>query len=273
MKKLAFFFLVIFAFSHLQADKIFQDLDFSSGEWVMVGVPLHNYQLLPIQQELGTFICKDLSFMKEIQRNWDFEYTNEDNCDYHYTIKFYRNKEQMRTYTLNLYCGYITVDGLSYSFDPSLFDKVKKMAKAVDWSRINFSDEKMLRKAISALNQAPDVYWYEDVKPLQYKGFFMMGLRGLSWDVNMDSLYKATTNFIIEKTGKRDFYLKENFYSVDGDLMYVSYQVNCNEEMNRHIPKIPNALTNWKLHVNQGDTIRVVAIGVNETRYHKLMGM
>jgi hypothetical protein len=273
MKKLTFFLCLLFALHNLQADKIFQDLDFSSGEWVMVGVPLHNYQLLPIQQELGTFICKDMSLLKEIQKNWDLEYTNEDNCDYHYTLKFYRNKEEMRSYTLNLYCGYITLEGLSYSFDPQLFDKVKKMAKSVDWSRINFSDEKALRKAITTLSKAPDVYWYEDVRPLEYKGFFMMGLRGLSWDTNMDSLAEATTKYIADKTGKKDFYVKENFFSLDGDMMYVSYEVNCNEDMTKHIQKIPTAVTDWKPHVNRGDTIRVVAIGVNETRYHKLMGM
>ncbi len=273
MKKLAFLLSIVFAFNHLQADKIFQQLDFSSGEWVMVGVPLHNYELLPIQQELGTFICKDVSLMKEIQKGWDLEYTNEDKCDYHYTIKFYRNKEQMATYTLNLYCGYITTEGLSYSFNPQMFDKIKKMAKTVDWSRINFSDDKVLRKAISALSQAPDVYWYDDVKPLQYKGFFMMGLRGLSWDTNMDSLYNVTAAYIATKTGKKDFYLKENFYSVEGDMMYVSYQVNCNEEMSKQIQKIPTAITDWHPHVNKGDTIHVVAIGVNESRYYKLMGM
>lgn len=273
MKKLFFVLSIFFSFNQLLADRVFDELDFSSGEWVMVGVPLHNYQLLPIQQELGTFICKDIAFMKEIQQSWDFEYTNEDNCDYHYTLKFYRDKEAMRTYTLNLHCGYITVDGLSYSFDPKLFDRVKTRAKAVDWSRINFNDEKILRKAINTLDKAPDVYWYEDVKPLQYTGFFMLGVRGLSWDTDMDSLQRVTAALISNRSGQTPFYLKENFYSIDGDMMYVSYQVNCNEDMIKHIQKVPSAITNWRPHVNKGDTIRVVAIGVNETRYHKLMGM
>ena len=105
------------------------------------------------------------------------------------------------------------------------------------------------------------------------KGFFMMTLRGLAWDTDMDSLYTATRNMIIIKTGKNDFYLKENFYTVRDDFMYVSYQVNCNEDLAKNIQKIPTAVTDWRPHVNRGDTIRVVAIGVNETRYYKLMGM
>ena len=35
-------------------------MDFSSGDWALVGVPVHNYRMMPIQEELGTFVTKDV---------------------------------------------------------------------------------------------------------------------------------------------------------------------------------------------------------------------
>ncbi|MBX7242651.1 MAG: hypothetical protein K1X92_12990 [Bacteroidia bacterium] len=262
------FFLGI---SAVKADKILADMDFSNGEWVMVGVPLHNYQLLPVQQEMGTFICKDVAFMQDIQKVWDFEYTNEDKCDYHYTLKFYQNKELKRTVTLNLHCGYVTSEGLSYFFDPVLFNRFKAVSKPVDWSRINFEDQEVLKKAITRLSKAKDIYWYEDVKPYLYKGFVMMSFNNLPWDANQDSLQKTVEAAIKAQVNSSDFYVFQKGYQVDNDLMYVSYQVNCNENIAKKMDKMSNMITSWKPHMTKGEVLRVVAIGVDEERYGKIM--
>jgi hypothetical protein len=267
---LVFFFL---SFSLVKADKILNDLELNSGEWVMVGVPIHNYQLMPIQQELGTFICKDVSFMREIQKQWDFEYTNEDKCDYHYAIKFYHNKQIVKTITLNLHCGYVTNDGLSYTFDPTIFNRFKQVSKPVDWSRISFEDDAVLKKAIKTLSVTNDVLWYEDVQPYQYKGYFTMSYSRLPWDVDLDSLHKEVENEVKSKTGNKEFYVQLKGYSVENDNMYVSFQVNCNEELAKKANKIPATATKWKAHLEKGQKLYVVAIGLNETKYRKLMGL
>lgn len=273
MKKIIIVFLLFLHFSAAKADKILRDIDFSSGEWVMVGVPLHNYQFLPVQEEMGTFICKDVNFMKDIQKNWDFEYTNEDKCDYHYSIKFYKNKDLAQTMTLNLHCGYITYDGLSYAFDPTLFNRFKAVSKPVDWSRINFENDDMLKKAVATLSKTSDVYWYEDVKQYQYKGYLNLAYSNLPWDVNQDSLKAAVENAIKEKTGAKDFYIQQKGYTVNGDFLYMSYQVSCDENVAKKIAKFPNAVTKWKAHIEKGEVVHVVAIGINESKYRKIMGI
>lgn len=273
MKKIVSILLLLLQISALKADKILNNLDFSSGEWVMVGVPIHNYQFLPIQQEMGTFICKDVNFMKSIQKSWDFEYTNEDKCDYHYTIKLYKNKELVETMTLNLHCGYITYDGLSYTFDPVLFNQFKSVAKPVDWSRINFENDEMLKKAVLTLSKTSDVYWYEDVKQYQYKGFVNMAYSNLPWDINQDSMYNTVVASVKEKLGNSDFYLQQKGYTVNGDLLYMSYILNCDEANAKKLAKQANVITKWKAHIEKGEVIHVVAIGVNESKYKKIMGL
>lgn len=272
MKNLCLFLLILLHFTAAKADKVLGDVDFSSGEWVMIGVPIHNYQYLPIQQELGTFICKDLSFMKELQRAWDLEYTDADKCDYHYSIKLYKDKEVFRTYTLNLHCGYLTYDGLSYTFDPQLFSRFKAYAKPVDWSRINFENEEMLKKAVSTLTKTPDVYWYDDVSQYKYKGYLNMFYNNIPWDANQDSMLEVVAAEVRAKAGNEDFYVQQKGYTLNGDYIYISYQINCDESNAKKIAKHPNISTKWKAHMEKGSIIRVVAIGVNESRYKKLMG-
>ena len=95
-------FLCIFLFSahSLFARHIMADLDFKQGTWAMVAIPTHNYQLLPIQRELKTFITKDKELMKTLQKEWDFPVTFEDKCDYHYELKFYQDGELKKTLKL-----------------------------------------------------------------------------------------------------------------------------------------------------------------------------
>ena len=147
----------------VSADQILADLDFRTGDWAMVGVPVHNYHLMPVQQDLGTFITKDTRLMQDIQTAWDFDMTFEDNCDYHYSLNIYQDEKLVRTLSVNLYCGYLTVNGLSYAFDTREFDRFLNNSQRVAWSRISFNDLDLLKRAVNTLDRAPEVYWYEDV--------------------------------------------------------------------------------------------------------------
>lgn len=274
MKKLLLAFICLLQFMPLFADKILSKMDISEGKWVLIGVPVHNYRLMPVQEELGTFICEDHDFIKKIQKEWDLEYTDEDKCDYHYTLKFYKDHKLMKTLKLNLYCGYITDDGISYSFNPELFSKFKSIAKPVPWSRISFKDFGVMKKAINVLDNSPEIYWYEDVNPYQYDGFFMTGINNIPWDANLDSLYVDVRKMIETKTGNNNFYLVQSNYELNGDYLFVRYLVHCDEEYYKktNAEKIPGRITGWKSHFEKGDSVRVVAIGLNESKYKKLMG-
>ena len=252
------------------AHKVIGDLDFSSGQWALVGIPVHNYRMLPIQSSLSTFITKDKAFIREIQGRWDLEMTFEDKCDYHYELKFYRNGHLQRTLKVNLHCGYVTYDGLSYSFSPSEFERFRAFANPIDWSRISFGDIGMLKRAIKALDTSPGVYWYDDVKQYYYSGFFLLSVNGLPWNANLDSLYQAVQVQVRQTVKSDNFYLQKYYHTIRGDHMFVRYIVNCESPLASRY-KVNNKYMGWRSHLAGKDSVRVVAIGVNRKRYWQLV--
>ncbi|MDX2283017.1 MAG: hypothetical protein NW241_02600 [Bacteroidia bacterium] len=261
--------LILHAPAALRADRVLNGLNFLAGEWALVGLPLHNYHLLPVQEELGAFISHDREFMLELQNRWDLEATYEAKCDYHYALKLYQNGELIRTLLLNLHCGYLSLDGIDYAFDPEEFNRFRGRATTVAWSRISFSDLNDLRQAIQTLDQVSDVYWYEDVKPYLYPGFIMLSYTGLSWDADLDSLKSAVHQQIAQKTGSEDFYLQEYFHLIRDDRMQVRYLVNCDERLASVLAD--QAVLRWRNHLYNRDAVYILAIGVDELRYRTLM--
>ncbi|MEO1448818.1 MAG: hypothetical protein AAFV07_04780, partial [Bacteroidota bacterium] len=220
----------------LAAYPLLDGFDFSSGEWAMIGVPLHNYRMLPIIEETGSFISKDTGLMDELQNAWsNLDMTFDDKCDYHYALKFYHNGELVRTLRANLYCGYISYDGLSYELDVAEFEAFARDAKSVSWSRISFGDLGLLKDAIGTLKKAKGVYWYEDVLPYTYPGFCMLNVNGLPWNADLDSLHQEVQQFVESESRSSDFYLKEYFHIIRGDHIFVRYVINCEERLARHL--------------------------------------
>lgn len=256
---------------HFQGKAVLQDLNLDNGEWVIIGIPVHNYRAVPVQRDLGTFITKDKTLMKEIQKGWDLDLTFEDKCDYHYALKFYCNDVLVRTFKLNLYCGYLTSDGMSYEFAPQRFDEFKSHAKPIDWSRISFADLNLLKRAIETLENKPDIYWYEDVMPYKYSGYFMLAVNNLPWNSNIDSLDRAMQKNLEGEIKDNNFYLKKYFHVIRGDKLYVRYMVNCDPFLAQRVAPEDRYLP-WRSHLEQTDSVRIVAIGLNQERYRKIMG-
>ncbi|MEM6345740.1 MAG: hypothetical protein AAF927_17740 [Bacteroidota bacterium] len=267
--RLIIYLAFLLSLSPISAKTILADLALYSGDWALVGVPLHNYQLIPIQQELGTFITTNKSLLTKLQSNWDFEPTLEDDCDYHYSLKFYQDKQLVKTVLLNLHCGYVTVEGRSYRFFPEDFEELKNKANAISWSRISFGDLDVLKKAINTLNNSPEVYWYEDVKQYEYDGFFMLNLNNLPWNTDLDSLQERLQYAIERKTGSTDFYLQEYFHIVQGEKMSARYLVNCDEDTGDRLAAY--AMVPWRSHLHNRDSVRILAIGLDRRKYKKLM--
>ncbi|RMG17230.1 MAG: hypothetical protein D6730_24220 [Bacteroidetes bacterium] len=270
MKKIPLFtFLWLICILTAHSRHVFGHLNFAQGQWALVGVPLHNYKALPVQKELGTFITKDATFMQQIQQDWDLEMTFEDKCDYHYALKFYLDGKLVETAKLNLYCGYLTVDGFSYTFDPQEFERFKQHANPIHWSRISFADLHLLKKAIQKLDTTEDVYWYEDVQQYQYPGYFMFGINALPWSADLDSLYQAVTAQIRIQTHSSDFYLQKYYHLIRGDYLYVRYILNCEPSLAGQLDF--KQTLGWRSHLAGKDSVRIVAIGIDEQRYWELM--
>ncbi len=260
---------LLFATFTTSAKKVIEDLDFDTGDWALIGVPLHNYKSLPIQRDLGTFITKDRAFMQQIQQSWDLALTFEDKCDYHYALKFYREGELINTIKLNLHCGYLTSDGFSYSFNPSEFERFKQHAKPISWSRISFGDLDLLKKAIQRLDKTKGVYWYEDIDQYRYPGYFMLSVNGLPWSSNLDSLHTTIQAQIQAQVNSDRFYLKKYYHVFRYDYIHVRYIVNCEESLAKRV-EMKQAL-GWRSHLAGRDSVRIVAIGVDEQKYWKIM--
>ncbi len=208
--------------------------------------------------------------MKELQTDWDLNLSFDDICDLHYALKIYHNQRLVRTLKLNLHCQYLSFDGFAYSFDPSEFTKFRAYAKPVPWSRIGFQDAQLLRKAIGTLEQRDWVYWYDDVYPYQYPGYFMLAIDELPWDTDRDSLFQVVGMKIMEKTGSRQFYLSEDFHMTRGYKMDIRYLVNCDERLAKKLKKYQHLP--WRSHLdNEEGKVYIVAIGINEENFRQLM--
>lgn len=274
MTRRLLFFLLLAALtpSFSLAESILGGFDFSRGGWALVGVPVHNYQNLPIQTELGTFVTEDMSLLQTLQRRWNFDMTFDDKCDYHYTLKLYHNGELKETMMLNLFCGYITLDGWSYSFPAPEFDLIKDQARTIPWSRIRFEDPETLKRAITTLDATTDVYWYEDVQQYMFPGYFMIAVNNLHWNTDRDSLHSVVSDYLFDLSSSDQFYLQEYYYLITDGNMVVKYIVNCSEDMASLLADKSSAYFRWKSHFQESDgTISILAIGIDQQRYKNLM--
>ncbi len=256
-------------FLHASSDPILSNLNLDKGKWSIVGIPIHNFQMLPVQKQLGTFVLEDESFIQHLQKKWNLEMTFRDKCDYHYELKFYRDGELKRTLKVNLVCGTLYDDGLSYSFSPQLFEEVRKAAKPVDWSRITFGDIDLLRKAIRVLDNTPGVYWYKDVQPYRYSGFFMIRVVGIPWEEDLDVVFDNIRKMVQERIGSTDFHLQQFLTTVSQGKRVAKYQIYCEEPLADRYGK--GQYIRWRPHFFEQDSVQIVAIGVDIKRYVSLM--
>lgn len=254
----------------LQAKEVLASFDFSQEDWTLIGLPVHNYKKLPIQTDLGAFMISDKEVLNQIKSLWNLTTTYDDKCDYHYTLKLYRGNTLVESIGLNLHCGYLTLDGLSYAFERKHFDIFIHQAKPIDWSRITFSKADRMRKAIKTLSKQSDVYWYEDVTPYLYPGYFGISVGNLAWNVELDSLDSVIKAKLASESNSQAFYVKRHFEGYYNGRKYVRYLVNCAEEFSFHFPP-ERTLLNWRSHFQQADSIRLVAMGVDEKKYRKIM--
>lgn len=255
---------------HLLAVPMLADLDFSTGKWEMVGVTLHNYKLLPIQEEIGTFVMASREIMKEMQQTWSFPQIFDDFCDFHYALKFYKDGQLIKTLRLNLDCDYISIGGISYRFKKELFLKYRYAYRRVSWSRINFKDLVLLREAVKRVEAIPGTYMYFDVRPYDFDGYFMVGVDGLKWNVDRDSVRKAFIAKIQHITGSNQFYLIPGVYYMKEKGLSLRYEVYCNKDVAMRYRQ-EDMVINWQSHLQYAKTAQIIVVGISRKDYQTLM--
>ena len=82
-------------------------------------------------------LINNLNLMK---KQWNVVPFYQDNCEYHYVLKFYNGKKLIKTLKVNLFCNYVTEDVFSYTFDPIWLTQRRSLYQNVNWSKFSFSD-------------------------------------------------------------------------------------------------------------------------------------
>ncbi len=272
MKQIALLIVLIGLSISTQARALLDDLDFTSGKWEMVGVSLANYHELPIQEELGTFIIRERHVLEKFQNEWHFEEKFDDYCDYHYSLKFYKNGELQKTLLINLLCNYVTSNGLSFQFTQNDLVKYKRYFRKIRWSRIRFSDLNLLQQSVDVLDQVPTVYWYSDYKQYNFTGEFSISINDLPWDANRDSIIDVVSANLSQQLGRDDFYITTKYWLLSDDFekMMLRLNVYCDEDFYQAYTDT-NVITGWRNHFTEQSFIQIMVIGMSRKEYYEFM--
>ncbi len=245
-------------------------LDFSQGEWALVGVSLPNYAPHPLQARLSAFIIKDLNLLQQLQQSWHGQSFYEDYCDYHFVLKFYQNRRLKKTLKINLRCGYATEGVFSYTFRPEWFEALLSHASPIVWSKVWFYKNEYLRPAIAALLEAPEVYFYEEPEPYLYEGRFIIAIDSVSWRVDRDSLYQAVKSRVEAHFPPGRVHVRPYFFYLDDKfLLYFRFEVFCDRtDYEAYKQGLPVSVP-WQPHVHPGEAKRLIIVGVNRERFWK----
>lgn len=270
------FLLLAFALpiGRVNAKHLLADLNFDSGTWEMVCISVYNHNPSKLQQRLGTFALQSKRILREMQQNWNFRPMYEDHCDYHFVLKFYRDKELMKTLRVNVVCNYISEGVFSYDFNPELLLANETHHQKQPWSLVRFKSLEQLRAAVPRLQAAPMVYIYQDVKPYEHDGYFILGTPDLHWNVDRDSVLKAVQARVRQKFGDDRFYVVPYIFFMNEKYeISLRFIVYCSKEQARKFGD-KDVRASWRSHFDYrdpDDLIEIVVVGVDDKSYFKVV--
>lgn len=244
------------------------DLDFTQGDWSLIGVSLPNYAPHPLQQRFSAFIVQDRAVLQQMQNLWQGRTFYEDYCDYHYVLKLYRGRQLMKTLKVNLRCGYITEGVFSYTFSPEWLERFSGSFRPIHWSRVWFRRNENLKTAVHALLEAPDVYFYDEPEPYLYSGRFVIAVDSVHWRTDRDSLYRSVKTTIEAAFPPGRAFVRPYFFFMDDrSLLHFRFEVFCEradyERYGRNLP----VSVRWQPHIGEGEARRIILIGVNREKF------
>lgn len=253
--------------SLLYAHQVLGGIDFSTGEWSLIGLSIPNYRPLAIQSQYPSFILKDPTLLKQLQTQWVGKLFYEDYCDYHYVLKLYRGQELYKTFKVNLVCGYISEDIFSYTFDPEWLIRYLPYTTRIVYSRVWFRRWESIKRAIQSLAQAKDVYFYEDPKPYLYEGKFVLAVDNQHWQVNRDSLYKVVQKQVLDAFPEGKAYVVPYFFFLD-DKFRINFRflVYC-DKVDFQAARLQGVTVPWQPHLLPGEEKMLIIMGVNKERF------
>jgi len=243
-------------------------IDFSQGEWSLIGVSLPNYAPHPLQQRFSAFIIQDKAVLQEMQTLWQGQTFYEDYCDYHYALKLYQGRQLVKTFKVNLRCGYITEGVFSYTFSAEWLERFSGSFRPIHWSKVWFRRNENLKTAVRALLEAPDVYFYEEPTPYLYSGRFVIAVDSVHWRTDRDSLYRTVVAQIQRAFPPGKAYVRPYFFFMDDkSLLHFRFEVFCEKADYETYGRKLKVSVGWQPHIGPGEARRLILIGVNRERF------
>ncbi|MCX7606073.1 MAG: hypothetical protein N2170_02245 [Bacteroidia bacterium] len=243
-------------------------INFEEGEWTLVGVSVPNYAPHPLQQRFSAFLVQDKNILKQMQTLWEGSSFYEDYCDYHYVLKLYEGRRLRKTFKVNLRCGYITEGVFSYTFSSEWLERFSAAFRPVMWSRVWFQRNESLKPAVSALLEAPEVFFYEEPEPYLFGGRCIIAVDSVHWRVDRDSLYRQVCYQVIQAFPPQRVFVRPYFFFLDDrSLLHFRFEVFCDrEDFERYGRKLPLTV-GWQPHIQPGEAKRLILVGVNREKF------
>lgn len=266
--------LIFWDVCQVKAKQLLADLNLDSGTWELVCISVYNHNPSKLQQRLGTFVIQNKRVLKDIQQTWDFAGMYDDHCDYHFVIKLYRDKELMKTFRVNVVCNYISEGVFSYEFNPDLLLVHETYHQKLPWSLVRYKTLQGLRNALPFLEEAHQVYIYQDIKPYLHDGYFILATEDLPWNVDRDSILKSIQNQLRSKLTHDRFYVVPYiFFMNEKEQISLRFIVYCSEADAKKWGG-RQVQANWRSHQDNrdlGDLFELVVIGVDDQNYYKIV--
>ena len=257
-----------------QGKHLLADLNFDSGTWELVCISVYNHNPAKLQQRLGTFVIQNKRVLKEMQQTWNFGGMYDDHCDYHFVIKLYRDKALMKTLRANVVCNYISEGVFSYEFNPELLLAHETHHQKLPWSLVRYKSLQNLRQALPFLEEAPQVYIYQDIQPYLHDGYFIASSPDMPWNVNRDSVLQSLKRDLQTKLGHDRIYVVPYiFFMDDKERISLRFIVYCSEADARKWGT-RNVQASWRSHTDfrdPDDLLELVVIGVDDKNYFKIV--
>jgi hypothetical protein len=262
----------------------FDEFDFRDGAtWELVGVSLYNTVTVPFQDEMKTWIVRDTGALNQMRSTWVFSPYYDDFCEWHYSLKLYRNQKLMKTLRINLHCNYIKDGVLSFVFRPEMLYQYKPHMERINWSSISYYNLQNLRTAAQRFNETDNLYLYDDIRPFLFDGFFVIGLDDLYWRVDRDSIQREVEASVRSCLGSDQFFVEPSFLFLSESFTKLSlrYTIYCNEtEYYTYKRKVPenNVTAGWRDHFAflpstdpRARRVQIFVIGMTRNRYAEIM--
>ena len=127
----------------------------------------------PLQKKLGEFYTDDITVLNALKRAWVFTRPQKIYaCGYHYDVMVLKNREEIETFAINLYCKELVANGRSLVFDQKKLDAFSSRFKRLYRKLDHFPTIEAAREYWNKIRSDQDMVYASEPKWLVFEGSF-----------------------------------------------------------------------------------------------------